>query len=269
MEDLGQELNEIQLKLQRDNGIKNINKHTLAHIRPSKHGEDGIGVFASTQIEADVLLFQLPEGFDPGGTVELSGEEIKKYIYNPAALEFLKMRIVPHIADSSMYVVGKSNSNRAPTDDELIYSLPASGPNGVGLSSYIGHANEGRPYNVTLSDVIDSSGYLAMKTTHIVEKGEELLVQHDKDQDHILKYHQNFITCAMNALQRSNSVIRKGAIKKNVDEIEDEQKKDLIENFNEVCLKLAPSNIYGVGTVAAPGAAIKIQLCFAKRLLWL
>ena len=118
--------------------IHNINEHTLTHIAPSKYGEDGIGVYASTQIKAGTLLFQLPEGFSVG-TVEVSGVEIKKYIYNPAALDFLKRRIIPHIDDSSMYVI---TSTRAPTDDELIYSLPANGPNGVGQSSYIGHANE-------------------------------------------------------------------------------------------------------------------------------
>ena len=64
--------------------IHNINEHTLTHIAPSKYGEDGIGVYASTQIKARALLFQLPDGFSVS-TVEVSGEEIKNYIYNPAA----------------------------------------------------------------------------------------------------------------------------------------------------------------------------------------
>ena len=233
--------------------IHNINEQTLTHIAPSKYGEDGIGVYASTQIKACTLLFQLPEGFSVG-TVEVSGEEIKKYIYNTAALDYFKMRIIPHIDESSMYVVvGKSA--RAPTDDELIYSLPANGPNGVSLSSNIGHANEDRSYNVKLSDVPDSSGYLAMETTRVVKKGEELLVQHDKDQDHMLKHHHAFVKSAMSALQDAN----KEAIMKNVNAIEDEQKKHLIENFNEFYLKLAVSSIHGVGVVVAdhPGAVIQ------------
>jgi len=81
--------------------VHNINEHALTHIAPSKskYGEDGIGVFASTQIKAGTLLFQLPEGFSVG-TVEVTGEEIKKYIYNLAALDFLKMRVIPHIESS-------------------------------------------------------------------------------------------------------------------------------------------------------------------------
>ena len=91
-----------------------------------------------------------------------------------------------------------------------------------------------------------------METTCVVEKGEELLVQHDKDQDHILKHHHAFIKSAMNALQDAN----KEAIKKNVNEIEDEQKKHLIENFNEFYLKLAVSRIHGVGVVVADHGAV-------------
>ena len=198
-----------------------------------------------------MALFQLPEGFSVD-TIEISGEEIKKYIYNPAALDFL-MRIIPHV-DSRM--VGKST--RAPTDNELIYSLPANGPNCVGQSSYIGHANEDQSYNVKLSNTLDSSGYLAMETTRVIEKGEELLVQHDKD---LLKHHHAFVKSAMNALQDPNASVNKEAIKKNVNEIEDEdeQKKHLIENFNEFYLKLAVSSIHGVGVVVAdhPGAVIQ------------
>ena len=231
--------------------IHNINEHTLTHIGPSKYGEDGIGVYASTQIKAGTLLFQLPEGFSVD-TVEVSGEEIKKYIYSPSALDFL-IRIIPHSDES----FGKST--RTPTDDELIYSLPANGPNCVGLSSYIGHANEDQSYNVKMSNTLDSSGYLAMETTRVVEKGEELLVQYDKDQDHMLKYHHAFIKSAINALQGPNASANKETIKKNVNEIEDEQKKHLIENFNEFYLKLAVSSIHGVGVVVAdhPGAVIQ------------
>jgi len=63
----------------------------------------------------------------------------------------------------------------------------------------------------------------------------------------------------MNALQGPNASVNKEAIKKNVNEIEDEQKKHLIENFNEFYLKLAVSRIHGVGVVVAdhPGAVIQ------------
>ena len=59
--------------------IHNINEHTLTHIAPSKYGEDGIGVFASTQIKAGTLLFQLPYGFSVG-TIKISGEEDSRVV---------------------------------------------------------------------------------------------------------------------------------------------------------------------------------------------
>ena len=195
---------------------------------------DGVGGFAFRYLPKGTVLFQHPTGFIFREQVQLSQHDISNRVGNIEALNFLEKRIV--------CTVDKEGG--------FFFDVPFEGAHGMNPSFYVCHAKKGAKYNVELSTEEDFQGFLAMITSRDVKPGEELMLEYDKEIGKRMRLSKKFF----NDLRGNEENLEK-AKKLGSQDVYDKSAAALIDNLNQTCVKIAPSNINGIGVFVAPGCA--------------
>ena len=225
--------------------LRAYNDMSLVFLGGHKRNElDGIRAFAWRDIPKNTVLF---EGVNIGNVdidknVELHEDIIRDHIHNPGALHFLKNRIVPSYDD----------------DDKLVYDVPRGGPNCMTPSFYINHAHNKKDSksraNVMVSNSVhDYQGYNAFVAKKKIKEGAELVLEYDEEVERMMAISKSFLdglandeNKLANAKARGTSTLQSPT-------------REVVDNLNELCIILRPSNIHGVGIFVGPGGAEVIK----------